>query len=56
MNTVNIYFDDLTPAAQQEVMDAMEITDRSDGNFELAPLAILDFEPEDDARGGGTLC
>jgi hypothetical protein len=45
MNTVEIYFRDLTEEAKVMVMDAMEITDAGEGNFEVAPLAILDFEP-----------
>jgi hypothetical protein len=46
-NTVEIYFDDLTPEAQARVMEAMEIVDPSEGNFEISPLAILEFEVED---------
>lgn len=46
-NTFEIYFDDLTEKAQRGVMDAMEILDRSLGNFEIAPLAILEFEVEE---------
>jgi hypothetical protein len=47
MNTVDIYFDDLTEEAQQRVMEAMGIEDYSEGNFELGPFFILEFEPED---------
>jgi hypothetical protein len=46
MSQVEIYFNDLTPEAKKKVMDAMGITDEKEGNFEVAPLAILDYEQE----------
>jgi len=48
MNQVEIYFHDLTPAAQQRVLHAAGMNDSSEGNFEFAPLAILDYEVEED--------
>lgn len=46
LNTVEIYFKDLTPDAQKRVMEAMEIIDPSEGNFEFVPLMTLEFEVE----------
>lgn len=47
MNQVEIYFHDLTPVAQQRVLHAAGMKDSSEGNFELSPLAILDYEVEE---------
>ena len=40
-------FHDLTPVAQQRVLHAAGMKDSSEGNFELSPLAILDYEVEE---------
>lgn len=44
MNQVEIYFHDLTPTAQQRVLHAAGLKNASEGNLEVAPLAILDYE------------
>ena len=46
MNQVEIYFHDLTPVAQQRVLHAAGLKNASEGNFELSPLAILDYVPQ----------
>ena len=46
MKIVEIYFSDLKPEAQKRVMEAAGMSDESDGNFEIAPLAILEYEIE----------
>lgn len=46
MNQVSIYFSDLTAEAQARVMEGMGISAPNEGNFEIAPLAILDFEEQ----------
>ncbi len=45
---VEIYFSDLTPEAQQRVLDAAGITDPKEANWDgdILPLAIISFEPE----------
>jgi len=43
---IEIYFNDLTEDAQARVMAGMGISDSADGNFEIAPLTILDFEED----------
>jgi len=48
MRQVEIYFDDLTEEAQTRVMEGMGISDKSEGNFEFVPLAILDYEVEEE--------
>jgi len=48
MNTVEIFFNDLTEEAKLKVMDAMGIIHYSEGNFEIAPLTILEFEIQDE--------
>lgn len=47
MNQVEIYFHDLTPVAQQKLLHAAGMKDSSEGNFELSPLAIIDYEKEE---------
>ena len=42
LNTVEIYFKDLTPDAQKRVMEAMEIIDPSEGNFEFVHVFSFD--------------
>lgn len=41
MTEVEIYFDDLKPEAQKEVLKLYEMEDSREGNFEIVPLAVL---------------
>lgn len=43
MITIEIYWDDLTPDKQQEILDALG----DNGNYDVIPLAIIEFEEED---------
>jgi hypothetical protein len=48
MNTVEIYFRDLSDEKQAEILQAAGIDTEEDGNWDVLPLAVVDFEPEDD--------
>jgi len=50
MNTVEIYFSDLVKEAQDEVLFAAEMKSADEGNFEIAPLAIIEFETEEERQ------
>lgn len=47
MNTVEIYFNDLSSKKQAEVLQAAGIETEEDGNWDVLPLAIVDFETEE---------
>lgn len=42
MKTIEIYFDDLTEEKQAEIQEA----GGGDGNYDVNPLAIIEFEEE----------
>ncbi len=46
--TLEIYFDDLALHAQQEVLTFYGMEDNSEGNFEISPLAILEYDPSEE--------
>ncbi len=46
MKTVEIYFSDLREEKQKEILEACNMQDESDGNFENSPLAFYDVEEE----------
>jgi hypothetical protein len=46
--TLDIYFHDLCIESQDEVLEFYGMTDASEGNFELSPLAILEVELDED--------
>lgn len=52
MKSVDIYFNDLTPEAQDEVLKAASIKDPKERNWDIniIPLATLDFEDEDEGE------
>lgn len=41
MKTIEIYWNDLTPEKQQEIFEAL---DGEDGNYDVFPIATLEFE------------
>ena len=41
MKTVEIYWNDLTPEKQQEILEAR---DGEDGNYDVFPIVTLEFE------------
>jgi hypothetical protein len=45
---VEIYFKDLIPEKQIEVLELYGYKHESDGNFEIMPLAILEYEGDED--------
>ncbi len=46
--TLDIYFYDLCIESQNEVLEFYGMTDASEGNFEISPLAILEVELDED--------
>ena len=48
MKTVEIYFNDLKPEKQKELLDAVVTTDPKEMNWDMdfCPLAQIDFEEE----------
>lgn len=48
MKTVEIYFSDLTEEKQAEILEASNMQDESDGNFENSPIAFYDVEIDED--------
>jgi hypothetical protein len=49
MITVEIYFDDLTEEKQKEICEAIGVENGSDMNWDVLPIAVCDFEEEDEA-------
>jgi len=47
MNSVEIYFHDLTPVAQQKVLHAAGVKDASLGGLERSPLVVLNYGIEE---------
>ena len=49
MKTVEIYFKDLNPEKQKELLDAVGMSDPKEMNWDgyFCPLTILDFEDGD---------
>ena len=43
MKTIKIYFDDLTKEKQAEILDTLG----DDGNFDVEPVATIEFEEEE---------
>ena len=41
MKTVEIYWNDLIPEKQQEILEAL---DGEDGNYDVFPIVTLEFE------------
>ena len=47
--TYNIYFKDLTETAQKEILDFYELQNAEDANWEITPLAVMEYETDPDA-------
>ena len=45
MKTIEIYWNDLTPEKQQEIFEALG---GENGNYDVFPIATLEFEDEED--------
>lgn len=50
INTVEIYFNDLTTEAQSKVCKAAGIATGADANWDIIPIALVDFEETDDSN------
>ena len=48
MTTIEIYFDDLNEEKQKEICEAIGIDNGSDMNWDVLPIACVDFEKEDE--------
>jgi len=46
MDTIEIYFDDLIPETQREVLALYKVNSREELNTELLPLFILQYEED----------
>jgi len=44
MITIEIYWDDLTEKAQNEIRKALNMDEDENGNWDVIPLATVDFE------------
>jgi len=44
MKEIEIYFDDLTPEKQQEIIDTLG----DNGNYDIFPIATIQIEDEED--------
>ncbi len=44
MPTFEVYFEDLTPEAQQRYLEWMKIENSDEGNFEFTPIVIFESE------------
>lgn len=57
MNQVELFFHDLKPEAQAKVLKAAGLKSADEGNLDLAPLAVLDYEVEPVERiQGDSVC
>ena len=46
MRNLEIYFSDLTPEAQERALAAAGIENASDANWDIFPIATIEFEEE----------
>jgi len=51
INSVEIFFKDLVEDTKKKVLKACGIENEAEGNFDVLPLAILDFEVGDFSLG-----
>jgi hypothetical protein len=48
MRTMELYYNDLTPEAQKRYLKVQGVSDASDLNWEVSPVAIIEVEEERD--------
>lgn len=48
MTSVQIFFNDLTPEAQERVLEAAGLSSAEEANWDVIPLAVLDYEEEEE--------
>lgn len=46
--TIEIYWDDLTEKAQDDIREALHMEPDENGNWDVIPMATLEFEEDDD--------
>ena len=46
MITIEIYWDDLTVGKQKEIREELNMESDDNGNWDVFPIATLDFEDE----------
>jgi len=46
MEQFGIYFDDLIPEVQKQLLKFYQLENEIDGNFDIIPLFLLEYEPE----------
>ena len=47
MRTLELYYNDLTPEAQKKYLKVQGVSDASELNWEVSPIAIIEVEDED---------
>lgn len=48
MESVEIFFDDLSKEKQQELLEAAGAKDRDDMNWGVFPVTVVGFEPDEE--------
>lgn len=48
MRTLELYYSDLTPEAQAKYLKVQGVSDSSELNWEVNPIAIIEVEPNDE--------
>ena len=51
-----IMFDDLKPEAQEKFLKYMGLKDASEGNYEVVPIATIDYGPDDTGGADNFIC
>jgi hypothetical protein len=47
MRTLELYYNDLTPKAQKKYLEVNGVSDASELNWEVSPIAIIEVEEEE---------
>jgi hypothetical protein len=47
MKSMELFFNDLTPAAQEKYLKVQGVSSASELNWEVSPIAIIEVEDED---------
>ena len=48
MKSLELYYSDLTPEAQKKYLEVQGVSDASELNWEVNPIAIIEVEEEED--------
>jgi hypothetical protein len=52
MRTLELYYSDLTPEAQEKYLKVQGVSDSSELNWEVNPIAIIEVEEDEELRKG----